>query len=221
MKLITFLFFCFAAHWMVPAQNNDALKKLKTFAIYANRFNTLFPQEKIYLHLDNTGYFMGETIWFKAYAIRTDSSAYTHLSKVLYVELLTPGGDVIATEKLSLVDGQGHGEMKLDQILESGFYEIRAYTRYMTNWDKQGVFSRVIPIFNAPKKEGDYSRMVIDEKSYRNRLPDYREEDTVKVEKLNVRSFPEGGDLVKHLPRELQLKAEGITKEGEFIANKQ
>ena len=27
-------------------------------------------QEKVYLHFDNTGYFLGEKIWFKAYVTR-------------------------------------------------------------------------------------------------------------------------------------------------------
>ncbi|MBR5277116.1 MAG: hypothetical protein IKU35_08290 [Bacteroidaceae bacterium] len=29
--------------------------------------NQLFPQERAYLHFDNTAYYLGETMWFKAY----------------------------------------------------------------------------------------------------------------------------------------------------------
>ncbi|MBR4365596.1 MAG: hypothetical protein IKP43_02315, partial [Bacteroidaceae bacterium] len=36
-------------------------------------FNQYYPQEKVYLHLDNTGYFKDETIWFKAYVVRCDT----------------------------------------------------------------------------------------------------------------------------------------------------
>ena len=43
------------------------------------------PQEKVYLHLDNTCYFLGDTIWYKAYVVRSDRQVPTDLSKILYV----------------------------------------------------------------------------------------------------------------------------------------
>ena len=107
--------------------------------------------EKVYLHLDNTGYFKGETIWFKAYVVRCDTEQRTDLSRVLYVELLNPSGDVVEKRKLPIENGEAHGDIKVDSILTTGFYEIRAYTRYMTNWGANACFSRVIPIFKAPK----------------------------------------------------------------------
>ena len=30
-------------------------------------------QEKVYLHLDNTCYYKGDTIWYKSYVVRADS----------------------------------------------------------------------------------------------------------------------------------------------------
>lgn len=101
----------------------------------AMHFNRAIPQEKVYLHLDNTGYFENETVWFKAYLVRTDRSSPSDLSKVLYVELLNMSGDVIKTTKWPVDSlGQSRGDLKLDSLLGSGFYEIRAYTRYMTSW---------------------------------------------------------------------------------------
>ena len=32
-----------------------------------HQFNSEFPQEKVYLQFDNTAYFQGEVIWFKAF----------------------------------------------------------------------------------------------------------------------------------------------------------
>ena len=34
------------------------------------RFAQGFPQERVYLHFDNTSYFKGEQIWYKAYVVR-------------------------------------------------------------------------------------------------------------------------------------------------------
>ena len=200
----------------VYAQPSDSLRSVSTvgkttqelFSFVRNieRFNHNFPQEKVYLHFDNTGYFRGETIWFKAYVVRADNYKYTDMSSVLYVELLNPTGDVIETRKLKVKDGQADGSFKLDNLFTSGFYEVRAYTRYMTNWDDAGIFSRVFPVFNAPKKEGDYSHPVISKLGYQKRLPDVRVADeagdSIYMEtdgKLSVRFFPEGGRLVRGL----------------------
>ena len=143
--------------WCVSPSGGDALSRLKGFVRNVSSFNRMFPQEKAYLHLDNTSYFLDETIWFKAYVVRTDSSALTDLSRILYVELVSPEGDVVVQRKMELVDGQAHGELPLTGTLASGYYEVRAYTRYMRNWDAACCYSRVVPVYRKPKEAGDYS----------------------------------------------------------------
>ena len=169
---------------------------LRRFVTNIENFNRSFPQEKVYLHLDNTGYFMGERIWFKAYVIRDDSRQPSNLSKVLYVELVDPSGEVILSEKLQIKDGGADGYFDLDKLLFSGFYEIRAYTRYMLNWGSGAMFSRVLPILNKPKVDGDYNDRTMDEFSVRTRLPDNREQEDEGSKKMNVAFYPEGGHLV-------------------------
>ena len=127
----------------IHAQSEET-NRILSYIQKAMNFNSVVPQEKVYLHFDNTGYFENETMWFKAYVTRTDNGHLSDLSKVLYVELLNPTGDVLQTLKYPIDSlGQSHGEMKLDTILGSGLYEVRAYTRYMTNWGTNAVFSRV------------------------------------------------------------------------------
>ena len=117
----------------IHAQSEETARIL-SYLQKAMNFNKVVPQEKVYLHFDNMGYFENETLWFKAYVTRTYDGRATDLSKVLYVELLNPMGDVIKTRKYPIDSlGVSHGEMKLDTLLGSGFYEVRAYTRYMTN----------------------------------------------------------------------------------------
>ena len=176
---------------------------IRRFVEGIDRFNRYFPQEKVYLHFDNTGYFLDEKIWFKAYVMRADHAVATNLSKILYVELVNPSGDVVHTGKLRIENGQADGHIPLDNIYSSGFYEVRAYTRYMTNWGTDAVFSRVFPIFNKPQKAGDYSKPKIDEYSHLTRLPDNRvetlddmTEKIVSNRKMSVRFYPEGGHLV-------------------------
>ena len=108
------------------------------------------------------------------------------------------------TSKLKIVDGEADGDIKVDSIQTTGFYEVRAYTRYMTNWGSHACFSRVFPIFKSPKREGDYSRLELDKISYQKRLPNTRkDEDSVIVDTythaMTMRFYPEGGDMVEGL----------------------
>ena len=52
-------------------------------------------QEKVYLHFDNNCYFLGDTIWYKAYVVLADDNSPQPLSKILYVELLNEQGYIL------------------------------------------------------------------------------------------------------------------------------
>ena len=211
MRLCTITLLFIHSLFLNAQQSFTPTDSVMAYMFNAMQFNKVMPQEKVYLHFDNTGYFMGEKMWFKAYVTRTDKGVRSDMSKVLYVELVNPSGDVVKTRKLHVVDGEAHGDFTLDSILGSGFYEVRAFTRYMTNWGGAGIFSRVFPIFTKPAAEGDYSSPTISKVGYRQRMPNTRgQEDSLHAEaaadglytsdvsnKINVRFFPEGGSLVK------------------------
>ena len=190
---------------------SEGTNRILSYLQKAMNFNKVVPQEKVYLHFDNMGYFENETLWFKAYVTRTDNGHPSDLSKVLYVELLNPSGDVVKTRKYPIDSlGVSHGDIKLDTLLTSGYYEVRAYTRYMTNWGTNAVFSRVIPVFKAPKKEGDFSDLAIRTTMYYNRDPNNRYSDDSLYQKaieegiytsglmktISVNFYPEGGNLI-------------------------
>ena len=227
MKNLLFLLFL-SVFCSVRAQDAPELAALKTYMVHAMRFNQALPQEKVYLHIDNTGYFMGETIWFKAYVVRADGNTPTDMSRVLYVELVNPSGDVVETRKLQVTDGCAYGDIKLDSIYGTGFYELRAYTRYMTNWGNGGIFSRILPVFKAPKEEGNYSQMLMDELGYKKRLPNLRDtsDDTSDTDgRLRVRFYPEGGHMVKGVPCRIAFhatdKSGNVVEAGGALLNRQ
>ncbi|MBQ2298453.1 MAG: hypothetical protein II278_03635 [Bacteroidaceae bacterium] len=192
------------------AQGTDTTK-IMSYIQKAMNFNKVIPQEKVYLHFDNMGYFENETMWFKAYVTKTDNGSPTNLSKVLYVELLNPSGDVIKTRKYPIDEnGQAHGDLMLDTLLGSGFYEVRAYTRYMTNWGVNAVFSRVFPIFKTPKEEGNYKDLTIQNRLYKQRDPNNRDRtdslylnaigegvySSKLAKSISIQFYPEGGHLI-------------------------
>ncbi len=208
-RLLHILLLTFAVSSLY-AQSEET-NRILSYLQKAMNFNKVVPQEKVYLHFDNMGYFENETLWFKAYVTRTDNGHPSDLSKVLYVELLNPMGDVIKTCKYPIDSlGVSHGDMKLDTLLGSGFYEVRAYTRYMTNWGTNAVFSRVFPVFKTPKEEGDYSDLNINSGLYKHREPNNRDktdslyfraiDNGIDVRNLmttiSVQFYPEGGDLI-------------------------
>lgn len=188
-----------------------AFEQLSGYVENINQFNLLNPQEKVYLHFDNTGYYIGETIWFKAYIVNAANHTSTSLSKVLHVELLTPEGTVTDYRKLKIENGQCHGEFRLESRYQSGFYEVRAYTRSMLNFGDDCMFSRVFPVYQMPKAGGNYEEKKMDHSKI-------LINDRVKTEKrnrINLSFYPEGGNAVIGLRSRIAFKATG--NEGEDI----
>ncbi|MFT4072946.1 MAG: hypothetical protein QM654_13605 [Dysgonamonadaceae bacterium] len=176
-----------------------------------NLFATNYPQEKVYLHFDNTSYYQGENIWFKAYIVRADRHSLSEISKVLYVELVSADGNSVETKKYNIEKGQCHGDFKLPTSSFAGFYEVRAYTRYMLNFREDNYFSRVFPVYDEPKYEGEY-KPIISKRPFSQRVPQIRPEYKQK-ENLSLNFYPEGGNLVVGLPAKVAFKA--IGKDGE------
>ena len=103
------------------------MKQAQTFAVN-------YPREKAYLHFDNTSYYLGDTIWFKAYVTLADQPVYSAISKPLYVELVDQAGHVADKQIIKLTKGEGTGQFVLPKTMFSGYYEVRAYTRWKWRW---------------------------------------------------------------------------------------
>ena len=80
-------------------------------------------QEKVWLHLDNTCYFKGDTIWYKSYVVRADNLGYSDMSRLVYVELVSPDGLVVerhqliaSEEELELQALKAEHELELEQV---------------------------------------------------------------------------------------------------------
>ena len=181
---------------------------------------SLFPEERVYLHFDNTAYYLGENIWFKAYVMSGVNDEPTTMSRVLYVELVSPEGYVVKTNKYRIgSDGCCHGSFELNPLLLSGYYEVRAYTRYMLNRGKDAIFSRVFPIFDKVNADNwDFRNMLDRRRAF---LVDIEENDSLtgldrKVEWINselpscdLHFYPEGGHLVDGIKSDVAYEVFG------------
>ena len=174
-----------------------------------NNFSKHVPQEKVYLHFDNTSYYQGDHIWFKCYVVASGQHPLSYLSKTLYVELLNPGGEMVDKRILKIQDGACHGDFTLNQLpFYSGFYEVRAYTKYMLNFGNDVIFSRLLPVFNKPKTEGNFEEkdMLRYGRWGTENYPMKRER-PLKEKAVHVRFFPEGGNLIQGVPSRVAFEA--------------
>ena len=191
-------------------------------------FGKIIPQEKVYVHMDNTSYFQGDTIWFSAYTRQTNTERPSEVSGVLYVELLNNDGYLVERKLIEMKGGRGNGFFALNkQVQYSGFYELRAYTRWQLNWgmhehehprffgfmfrDKEAereyfrdydkLYSRVFPVYDKPQTPDDDTRdmtLRVLRREFRND-PDKR--------KLQLSLFPEGGNLVAGMENRVAFEA--------------
>ncbi len=192
---------------VLHGQATDSLsRQLLRYACAAQQFGRSFPQEKVYVHFDNTGYYQGDDIWFQCYVVSTERNLPTPLSKTLYVELLNPGGEIIAQQTLPIRNGRAHGNFSLTRLpFYAGFYEVRAYTRYMLNFGEGSVFSRILPVFEKPDTPGDYTQKEVRPYAVYKYLRLRKRQK--KQKKLNLSFYPEGGQAVEGLPCRMAFEA--------------
>ena len=173
---------------------STAQNRLDSIAYRAMQVGQVMQQERVYLHFDNSAYYLGETIWFKAYVSFGADNRPSTLSKVLYVELVAPEGYVVETKKYKINDdGSCYGEFELNPLLLSGYYEIRAYTRYMLNWGKDAVFSRVFAVFDKVNADNwDFKNML----DRRRGFTSNGEWISAELPDATLDFVPEGGNLV-------------------------
>lgn len=110
----------------------------KADSLYQNLslFSALNPQEKVYLHFDNTSYFMGESIWYKANIVNAETLIPNVRSKVLYVDLFNQEGVIVKRNRHYIEEGMCSGSFYLPDTLNAGYYEVRAYTAWMLNFGR-------------------------------------------------------------------------------------
>ena len=189
-----------------------AQSRIDSIAYRAMQLGRVMQQERVFLHFDNTAYYLGETMWFKAYTTFGTNDRPSTLSKVLYVELVAPEGYVVETKKYKLDDdGTCHGEFELNPLLLSGYYEVRAYTRYMLNWGKDAVFTRVFPVFDKVNANNwDFKNMLDRHRGYNER----GEWKSAELPDATLDFFPESGHLVDGLKSKIAFELRG--KDGLF-----
>ena len=218
-------------------QAAEAPTTLEGWAERVQKFGKGIPQEQVFIHMDNTCYFLGDTIYFKAYVRRSDTGAPSRLSGLLYAELFNQDGYLVERQLIELKNGQGDGSFCLLDTLYGGYYELRAYTRWQLNWgqtehshtnfgekwffnkkmakdyfrDYEKLYSRVFPVYNKPKTPGDFQQNMTLRPLRRRVKADTDPQDVIP------QLYPEGGHLVAGVENCVAFEAndeEGIHVDG-------
>jgi len=108
--------------------------------------------EKIYVHTDKPYYYQGEAMWFKAYVNYYYPAWRDSLSKVMYVELISPNKKIVMEKMLKIDSGYAAGDFILPDTLKRGDYYLRAYTHLQRNFGSEALYVKHIPILGITDK---------------------------------------------------------------------
>lgn len=170
---------------------------------FENNFTTYsqkFSQERLYVHFDKNTYGVGETIWFKAYVMQELFPSDD--SKTIYVDWTDQNGKLLMRSSSPVVDGGAFGQFEIPEDYTGAFLHIKAYSKWMLNFDTAFLYNKDIKILSTEKKSS--------------------KEKMVKIPELTF--FPEGGNFIEGVPNRIAFKANDqwgkpITISGEIKNN--
>ncbi|HEU5052752.1 MAG TPA: hypothetical protein VFT78_06550 [Hanamia sp.] len=166
---IVFLFFFLNA----SAQNIDS-----TLAAYARNY----VHEKMYLQYDKSAYAAGETIWFKDYLMQgmfPDDD-----SKTVYVDWIDENGKTLSHSVCAVENASTYGQFRIPVDYSGDFIHVRAYTKWMLNFDTSFLYEHYLKILSPEKKQPSKIKL-----------------------KPELHFFPEGGDAIAGMTNKIAFKA--------------
>lgn len=174
LQQVTAVAFFIFLHFGAGAQSLE-----NTLATYAGTY----AQERAYLHYDKAAYAAGETIWFKAYLMEDILPA--NGSRTLYTDWVDERGTVLAHIVSPVTDAVAGGQFDVPADYGGSFIRVRAYTRWMLNFDSAFLYDNYIRI--AGKAQAGPT--------------------TNPAITTTLQFFPEGGDAVAGIKNRLAFLA--------------
>jgi hypothetical protein len=113
----------------------------------------IFQDEKIYLSTDKPYYSAGEDIWYKGFLVNETTLVPNCRSQFIYIELSNQFDSVCSRIKLKKDSTRFSGHIKLSPQLQEGYYELRAFTKWMLNFSNDFIFRKTVYIGNDINKK--------------------------------------------------------------------
>lgn len=195
MKKSLFPFFAFVfvilVHSTIQAQ---------TIATAIEDYAAQYSPERLHLHYDKSAYAAGETVWFKAYMMNEILPG--DQSKTLYIDWIDEKGTVLSHTVSPVVDAVTHGQFEIPVEYKGKLLYVKAYTKWMLNFDSSFIYHKAIPVLS----------------------PDFKTTLTKNKPNYTISFFPEGGDLIAGVNSKVAFKAHDqwgrpVKVKGQVIGN--
>tara|TARA_R110002124_G_scaffold287224_1_gene471746 strand:+ start:80 stop:2671 length:2592 start_codon:yes stop_codon:yes gene_type:complete len=111
------------------------------------------PREVVYLHINKSTYIKGETIGFKAYVMDKNDKKLSALTTNLYVSIEDKNKKVLQQKLILVENGVASNTFELDSTFTSGYYNIKAYTNWMLNFNEQNHYQESIKVIDPSSKK--------------------------------------------------------------------
>lgn len=139
----TVLLFVFTTS-LVKAQNDEIIDAYEDYTDAA--------REIAYLHLNKSTYIKGEEIGFTAYVLDKATKTPSLLTTNLYVTIEDENKNTIKQQLIRVENGIASNTIEIDSSFSSGYYNIKAYTNWMRNFDEKNYFIESIQIIDFNNK---------------------------------------------------------------------
>ncbi len=156
----------FFAPFLVSSQALDSM-----LSIYKENYQ----QEKVHIHFDKGLYSKGETIWGKAYILAGEG--LSDYSRNFYADWYDDAGQLIKHTVHPIFESSAKLQFEIPQNYKGTRIRVKAYTRWMLNFDAAFIFTKDITVQGSDSLAG-----------------------TKKVDPIyKLQFFPEGGQLITGL----------------------
>ena len=105
-------------------------------------------REVVYMHLNKSTYIKGEAIGFTAYVLDKKDKKPSLLTTNLYVSIEDKDQKILKQKLIKVIDGVASNTIELDSLFASGYYNIKAYTNWMLNFNEQNHYVESIRIID-------------------------------------------------------------------------
>ncbi|OJJ18752.1 hypothetical protein BKI52_24440 [marine bacterium AO1-C] len=195
---------------------NDPAKQL-------NQLHQKQTQEKLYLHTDRSSYVAGDQVWFNAYLVNATSHALIASQTIAYVELINQQKEIVLKRYVKVANGVGAGNFKIPFDQPKGEYVIRAYTRYMQNFDLEYFFTKKIKVLTIKDAQTYQAAKGLTEDTKNKKSTTVVKSPKTKFN-LDMQFFPEGGQMLDNLANQVAFKAidhtgKGVEVQGKIVDN--
>lgn len=147
------------------------------------KYSEKYAQERTYIHYDKPVYAAGETIWFKAYLMQDILPALD--SKTLYIDWIDEKGTVLSHTAIPVQQGAAHSQFDIPTTYSGAFIHVRAYTRWMLNFDSAFLYNRDIKVVGTTQRNVSKPAATI----------------------TDLQFFPEGGDAIEGIKNNIAFLA--------------